>query len=95
MPEEQLIYNKEASPEMEARARFKTEFVHMEHSYLNAWTNFAKVSSQIVTSHFEKLIQQEKTADGLLVGLRALSACKFQAAEMRTTIVKKILDLQE
>lgn len=59
MPEEAFIHNKETSPEMQARAKFKTEFVHMEHSYLNAWTNFAKESAKIVSENFEKLINQE------------------------------------
>ncbi len=59
MPEEAFIHNKEISPEMQARAKFKTEFVHMEHSYLNAWTNFARESAEIVTNNFDKLIHQE------------------------------------
>jgi hypothetical protein len=48
----------------------------MEQSYLNAWRNFAKESNKIVKQYFSKLIAEEKTAEGLLKGLRGLSACK-------------------
>lgn len=95
VPEEIYVHNKDASPEKTAQAKFKTEFVLMEHSYLNAWTNFAKSSTTIVNKYFRELINKENTADGLLCGLRALSACKFQAVKMRKDIVNKLLERQD
>jgi hypothetical protein len=62
----------------------------MEQSYLNAWRNFAKESKKIVKSHFGKLIAEEKTADGLLKGLRGLSACKQESRKDREQIHGKL-----
>jgi hypothetical protein len=55
----------------------------MEQSYLNAWRNFAKESSVIVKNHFSKLISEETSAEGLLKGLRGLSACKMEQRKDR------------
>jgi hypothetical protein len=61
----------------------------MEQSYLNGWRNFSKESAKII----KKLILQENTIDGLCKGLRALSACKHEARQLRETITKNAVNL--
>lgn len=67
----------------------------MEQSYLNAWRNFAKESNKIVKQYFGKLIAEEKSAEGLLKGLRGLSACKQEQRKDRELIHKKLKDKLE
>jgi len=58
---------------------------------LNSWRNFSAESGKIISENFKKLIQNEQTIDGLLKGLRALSACKFEAKKYREKINKALL----
>jgi hypothetical protein len=53
----------------------------MEHSYLNSWRDFKNHSKEIVSSQFDRLIEEENTAEGLLKGLMALSACKLESRQ--------------
>ena len=73
--------------------KHKTNHVLMEQSYLNGWRNFSKESAKIINRNFKKLILQENTIDGLCKGLRALSACKHEARQLRETITKNAVNL--
>jgi hypothetical protein len=58
---------------------------------LNGWRNFADETAKMIKGHFNRLIHEEASVDGLLKGLRALSACKHEARDMRDKIVNKAL----
>lgn len=58
---------------------------------MNGWRNFADETAKMITGHFNRLIHEENSVDGLLKGLRALSVCKHEARGMRDKIVKKAL----
>lgn len=91
MPEEFQGRNPLADQEIKERALRKTPYVMMEQSYLNGWRNFSSESSKIIEKHFKRLIHEENSCSGLLKGLRALSACKYEARELRDKIVAKAL----
>lgn len=58
---------------------------------MNGWRNFTAETSKMIKTHFNRLIKEEPTVDGLLKGLRALSVCKHEARSMRHKILKKAL----
>lgn len=87
MPEEFIGNNRNAPQTVKDHSLRKTPYVMMEHSYLNGWRNFADESSKMINTHFDRLIEEEQETNGLLKGLRSLSACKHEAREMRDKIV--------
>ena len=97
---EELLHNDEkmnghvlaTSYEQQNATKHKTPYVQMETSYLNGWRDFKNISSQIITQHIDRLIEEEQTIEGLLKGLNALSACKFEAREQRDRIMAKIYE---
>lgn len=95
MPEEFIGRNPVADQQTKIESLRKTPYVMMEQSYLNGWRNFADESGKMIKSHFNRLIHEESSCSGLLKGLRALSACKYEAREMRDKIVSKALRNQK
>lgn len=91
-PEESRMDHRDVDPLEKYKQDRKTPYVQMEPSYLNAWTNFSTESGKIIDNHFKRLIGDEKSVDGLLQGLRALSACKYEARRHRDLITRHSLD---
>jgi hypothetical protein len=69
----------------------------MERSYLKAWRDFIK-NTQDLPKTLGKLIDDvndPRRLDGHLVGLRALSACKFDEDKLRTKMLNNIINLKK
>lgn len=69
----------------------------MERSYLKAWRDFIK-NTENFPKTLAKLIGDKndpRRLDGQLVGLRALSACKFDEGKLRTEMLNIIILLHK
>lgn len=64
----------------------------MEPCYLNGWTTFAKQSGRIIEEHWSRLVEEGASADAMIKGFRALSACKYEKRDERDKMTKKAIE---
>lgn len=59
MPEEQYsVENDNLNHDLKNKVENPVNFVLMERSYLNGWTNFKNSSKELVDKHFDRLIEE-------------------------------------
>ncbi len=91
MPEERRQGNLGISEEEQMMQKFKANNVLMERTYLNGWQTFIRHSNSMVGLIGELLEKNQKDLEGQLIALRALSACKHEAKDLRDKIVSNLV----
>ena len=60
----------------------------MERSYLNAWTRFSELTKTMIPKIEMLLAKNPNDFNGLVSALRGLSACKYEAQDLRNKLVE-------